>query len=98
VAAAAALGGFIPLHRNMPSGFIPAALAEEPLRIEGKDGLVVLNDRPVDAETPAHLRDDEVTPTARHFVRNDGIATVSTPRSCDLSAVAAFRYDPVQSR
>lgn len=43
---AAMLGGFIPFHRNMPSGFIPTALAEEPLRIEGKDGLVIPNDRP----------------------------------------------------
>jgi len=70
---AALLGGAIPFHRNMPSGFIPAALAEEPFSIEGKEGLVILNDRPVNAETPAHLLDDEVTPTARHFVRNNGI-------------------------
>ncbi|MGH6903438.1 MAG: sulfite oxidase, partial [Geminicoccaceae bacterium] len=38
----------------------------------GKDGLIVLNDRPVNAETPAHLLDDPVTPTARHFIRNNG--------------------------
>ncbi len=67
------LGGFIPFHRNMPSGFIPAALAEEPFRIVGKDGLTILNDRPVNAECPPHLLDDEVTPTARHFVRNNGV-------------------------
>lgn len=70
---AALLGGAIPFHRNMPSGFIPAALAEEAFSIEGKDGLVILNDRPVNAETPAHLLDDEVTPTSRHFVRNNGV-------------------------
>ena len=39
----------------------------------GKDGLTILNDRPVNAETPAHLLNDEVTPTSRHFVRNNGI-------------------------
>lgn len=33
---AAMLGGFIPFHRNMPAGFIPAALAEEPFSIEEK--------------------------------------------------------------
>lgn len=70
---AAMLGGYIPFHRNMPAGFIPAALAEEPISIEGKDGLVVLNDRPVNAECPAHLLDDLVTPTNRHFVRNNGL-------------------------
>jgi DMSO/TMAO reductase YedYZ molybdopterin-dependent catalytic subunit len=70
---AAALGGYIPFHRNMPAGFIPAAMAEEPFVIEGKDGLTILNDRPVNAECPAHLLDDEVTPTNRLFVRNNGI-------------------------
>ena len=32
----------------------------------------MLNDRPVNAETPAHLLDDAITPTARHFIRNNG--------------------------
>lgn len=70
---AAMLGGFIPFHRNMPAGMIPVALAEEAFKIEGKDGLVVLNDRPLNAETPAHLLDDAVTPTDRLFIRNNGI-------------------------
>jgi DMSO/TMAO reductase YedYZ molybdopterin-dependent catalytic subunit len=70
---AALLGGAIPFHRNMPAGLIPVALAEEGFHIENKDGLVVLNDRPVNAECPPHLLDDAVTPTARHFVRNNGI-------------------------
>ena len=70
---AAMLGGFIPFHRNMPAGLIPVALAETPGTITGKDGLVILNDRPVNAETPAHLLDDDITPTARHFIRNNGL-------------------------
>lgn len=69
---AALLGGYIPFHRQMPAGLIPVAMATEPFRIEGKDGLVVINDRPLNAETPAHLLDDAVTPTARHFIRNNG--------------------------
>jgi DMSO/TMAO reductase YedYZ molybdopterin-dependent catalytic subunit len=69
----ALVGAAIPFHRNMPSGFIPEAIAATPFKITGKDGLTVLNDRPVNAETPAHLLDDAVTPTARHFVRNNGI-------------------------
>ncbi|MGH8020080.1 MAG: sulfite oxidase [Opitutaceae bacterium] len=35
--------------------------------------LVVLNDRPVNAETPAHLLNDLDTPGDVHFVRNNGI-------------------------
>jgi DMSO/TMAO reductase YedYZ molybdopterin-dependent catalytic subunit len=79
----AALGAEIVFGRYMPAGLIPAALAEEasPFRIEGKHpGLVVLNDRPVNAETPAHLLDDEVTPADRLFVRNNGIP----PATVDL--------------
>lgn len=71
----AIVGGVIPFSRHMPAGLIPAALAEEtkPFMIEGKDGLAVLNDRPLNAETPAHLLDDDVTPIERHFIRNNGI-------------------------
>ena len=48
-----AVGGAIPFHRNMSAGLIPAALAEtkKDFRIEGKENLVVHNDRPVNAET-----------------------------------------------
>ena len=70
---AAMVGTSIPFHRNMPSGFIPEAIAATGMKIEGKQGLTVLNDRPVNAETPAHNLDDDVTPTARHFIRNNGI-------------------------
>ena len=71
-AMAALVGATIPFHRNMPAHFMPVALAGEAV-IRGKDGLVVLNDHPVNAETPAHLLDDAITPTARHFIRNNGI-------------------------
>lgn len=76
----AVVGGMIPFHRGMPGGLIPAALAEntKPFTIGGKDGLTVLNDRPVNAETPAHLLDDDVTPTNRHFIRNNGIPPENT--------------------
>ena len=65
---AALVGGTIPFHRSMPAHFIPLALADESI-IQGKDGLVVLNNRPLSAETPAHLLDDAITPTERHFIR-----------------------------
>lgn len=76
----AIVGGSIPFHRNMPAGLIPAALAEEtkPFTIEGKEGLRILNDRPVNAETPAHLLDPDVTPTERYFIRNNGLPPENT--------------------
>ena len=69
----ALIGTAIPFHRNMPAGFVPEALAANPMKITGKDGLTILNDRPVNAETPAHLLNDAVTPTSRHFIRNNGV-------------------------
>ena len=68
----ALVGAAIPFHRNMPAHFLPVALAAENA-IEGKDGLTVLNDRPLNAETPPHLLDDPITPTVRHFIRNNGV-------------------------
>ena len=69
------LGAHIPFAKNMPSGLIPAALAasDEMFVIPGKEALTVLNDRPINAETPPHLLDDDVTPAHRLFVRNNGI-------------------------
>lgn len=71
----AVLGASIPFARYMPGGLIPAALAQtdEAFAIPGKLGLTVLNDRPINAETPAHLLDDRVTPASRLFVRNNGV-------------------------
>lgn len=69
---AAMVGTSIPFHRNMPIGFVPAAMAQENV-LFGKDGLTLLNDRPLNAETPPELLDDAITPTSRHFIRNNGI-------------------------
>jgi DMSO/TMAO reductase YedYZ molybdopterin-dependent catalytic subunit len=66
------LGMAVPFHRNYPQGMIPAAFAEDDVLV-GKDGLTLLNDRPINAETPAHLLDDAITPTNRHFIRNNGV-------------------------
>ena len=74
----AMLGAAIPFSRNMPAGFVPEALAAKMMKIDGKDGLTVLNDRPVNAETPPHLLDDDVTPTSRHFIRNNGLVPANT--------------------
>lgn len=68
----AMVGATIPFHRNMPMGLIPAAMAQEDV-LMGKEGLTLLNNRPINAETPAHLLDDAITPIKHHFVRCNGI-------------------------
>jgi len=71
-----AVGGKIVFAENMPAGLIPAILADNdlPFEIPGKDpGLIILNDRPINAETPPHLLDDKMTPADKLFVRNNGI-------------------------
>ena len=77
-AMAMVLGGPIVFAERMPAGLIPALLLEggdeELLARLGKEkGLIILSDKPYNIETPAHLLDDEVTPAARMFVRNNGL-------------------------
>jgi sulfite oxidase len=87
-AMSAAVGGTIVHHAHMPGGLIPAAFAQDvkkdtpppappagpqKLNFPGKDsGLVVLGDKPLVAETPEHLLDDDTTPTSKFFIRNNG--------------------------
>ena len=83
----ATLGSAIPYGRFLPAGLIPAAFAADnaPDRIEGKEGLIILNDRPVNAETPPHLLDDDVTPNRYMFIRNNGLLPENTdPQSWQL--------------
>jgi sulfite oxidase len=87
VGVSAAVGGAIPFAEHMPNGFVPAAFAQgqpsgtgpaqpkgpQYLSFPGKnDKLVVLGDRPLVAETPEHLLDDDTTPTDKFFIRNNG--------------------------
>ena len=80
LAMTAAVGAHIPFWKNMPGGLIPAAFAAspEPFAIPGREGLLVHNDRPINAETPAHLLDDKITPASRMFVRNNGVPPVES--------------------
>ncbi len=72
------LRGAVPMARFMPAGLIPVPLLStaQEFALPGKSGLIVLNDRPVNAETPAHLLDDAVTPAEHLFVRNNGLPPV----------------------
>ncbi|MGA8389034.1 MAG: molybdopterin containing oxidoreductase, partial [Pseudolabrys sp.] len=82
----AAVGGAIPFAANMPDGLIPAAMAQGSapstppvkkgpiyLSYPGKnDKLVVIGERPLVAETPEHLLDEDTTPIEKFYVRNNG--------------------------
>ncbi|MCV6608537.1 MAG: sulfite oxidase [Campylobacterales bacterium] len=86
MAMAALVGSNIPFADKMPGGLIPAALADDsaPFSIPGKDGLIYLNDRPVNAEAPPHLLNDEFTPAKHFFIRNNGAPPQQ--ESIDLSS------------
>ena len=91
----AAVGAAIPFA-SASGGLFPAALAQgqpaspptpkgpQYLSFPGKsDKLVVLGERPLVAETPEHLLDDDTTPDDKFFIRNNGhipeAATIPRP-------------------
>ena len=70
---AAAVGAPIPFIDNLAEGLVPAAMAQTPgAAPEGKAGLTMLGDRPLNLETPPTLLDPDVTPAKYFFVRNNG--------------------------
>ena len=71
------LGAEMVFARNFPAEMIPAGILdyELPFTIPGKSSeLIILNDKPINAETPPHLLDNDLTPNQLFFVRNNGIA------------------------
>lgn len=52
---------------------IPFAQNPQPTAVDGKEGIIVLNDRPINAETPIALLDEDVTSNTSHFIRNNGL-------------------------
>ena len=73
----------MPVARAQEQAPSPASGAVEGM--EGKEGLTVLSDRPLAAETPVTLLDDDVTPIPRHFIRNNGLLP-ERARSRDASS------------
>jgi sulfite oxidase len=72
-APAPAAGAPAPSGQTSPGPSAPQQKGPQLLDYPGKEkGLVVLGDRPLVAETPEHLLNDDTTPTARFFVRNNG--------------------------
>ena len=71
------VGSEIAFAEKMPFGHLPLALMEnnnESIIIpHGKNKkLSILNDKPWNVETPAHLLDDDLTPADKMFIRNNG--------------------------
>ncbi len=91
----AAVGMAIPFHRNLPPGFIPAAMAQGDI-LAGKDGLTLLGDRPVNAETPPELLDEPITPTNRHFIRNNGVVPENTSADGWKLVIDGFVDNPME--
>ncbi len=79
----AVLGSNIVFAKNLPENYqvigAKAFAAELP---EGKHKeMLLLNDRPLNIETPPHLLDDTVTPADKMFVRNNG----NLPKTIDAA-------------
>ncbi len=65
------MGARVVFAENLPKGMKYIGLSED---IPGKHpDMIVLNDRPINMETPAHLLNDALTPNDRFFVRNNGL-------------------------
>lgn len=73
---ALATGAPIVFFGKLPFDQAPEAIAQQlatqTIIPESKKQLRILSDRPLNAETPPHLLDDDITPYPLHFVRNNG--------------------------
>lgn len=56
----------------------------------------MLNDRPVNAETPAHQLDDAITPTDRHFIRNNELPPEAIDAASWRLTVDGFVRQPLE--
>ncbi len=61
---------------GLPGAFAAPAARTLADLVPEKGPLRLLNDRPLNAETPAHLLNDDTTPTELLFVRNNGMPPV----------------------
>ena len=68
---------------SLPMGYVPLLFPEkDPYELFGKHkDMEVLNDRPWNIESKAHLLDDRITPNSTMFLRNNGLI----PENIDTS-------------
>lgn len=73
-ALSALVGAEIVFGKYLPEGYIPLGLQDpDPFKMFDKHPeMVVLNDKPWNIESVAHLLDDRVTPNRKMFLRNNG--------------------------
>ncbi|MEJ2162698.1 MAG: sulfite oxidase [Robiginitalea sp.] len=73
-ALSALLGAEIVFGNRLPEGYIPLGLQDpDPFKMFDKDPeMLVLNDKPWNIESLAHLLDDRITPNRYMFIRNNG--------------------------
>ena len=66
-------GGGIPQAHAQAAAAPAAAKGPQHLKFPGKnEGLVVLGEKPLVAETPESLLDDDTTPIEKFYIRNNG--------------------------
>ncbi len=79
----AIFGSKVVFAKNLTSDV--TLLGEKPFLEDLPEGkhkeMLILNDRPLNIESPAHLLDDEITPADKMFVRNNG----NLPENIDIS-------------
>lgn len=71
----AALGTNIVFGKLIPAGYRPLFIDQDDFykQFRKDKSMVILNDRPWNAEAQAHILDDAVTPASKMFVRNNGL-------------------------
>lgn len=76
----AMLGADIVFGKNLPPFTLPLAFQQaDPLKELGKHAdMIILNDKPWNIESRAHLLDDDITPVDKMFVRNNGLLPLET--------------------
>ncbi|MBK7429172.1 MAG: sulfite oxidase [Saprospiraceae bacterium] len=82
-AIATILGTRIVFGHNAPENWRPVGwddLGIDPLKDKHPD-MKLLNDKPLNVETPAHLLDDDITPAEKMFIRNNGLI----PENIDIN-------------
>lgn len=80
---ASLIGAEIVFGSRMPEGYHLLALQDQdPFKMFNKNkDMVVLNDKPWNMEAAAHLLDDDITPNASMFIRNNGLV----PENIDVA-------------
>lgn len=69
------IGADVVFGNMLPKGYVPLILEQEDFykAFQKDPNMIILNDRPWNAEAKAHILDDKITPASKMFVRNNGL-------------------------